>query len=953
MRPTHIHCMEVLAVCDISRLPAGYAVFSCMMLSLSEIRRRAVEFSQKWQDETSEDAEAKSFWDGFFTVFGIDRRRVASFEHQVKKAGEKQGFIDLFWPGVCLVEHKSRGRDLDRAFTQALDYFPGIADTELPRYVIVSDFERIRLHDLVDKTETEFTLADLPEKTHLFGFISGYVQRKFRDEDPANIKAAELMGKLHDALKANGYEGHALEVFLVRILFCLFADDTGIFERDTFASFLETKTREDGLGFGSQIIELFQILNTPVDKRSKALDDEIASFPYVNGQLFAEPLPVPTFDSATRKRLLDCAYFNWQNVSPAVFGAMFQSVMDPAERRNLGAHYTSEKNILKVVSGLFLDELRQELKASTNNASKLKNLHERIANMRFLDPACGCGNFLIVTYKELRILEIDILKRLEVLGKRSGKDQMISDVSLLSRLSVHAMNGIEIKEFPSRIAETALWLVDHQMNVRMAEEFGSWFVRLPLTEGPTIHNTDALEYDWKLIIDAEPEKEWFVLGNPPFIGSKMMTDAQRAQIKALFGNMSGSGVLDYVTGWYVKAATLIQGTSITCAFVSTNSISQGEQVGLLWKHLVQKYGIKIHFAHRTFRWSNEARGVAAVHCVIIGFGLVEKSPTYLYDYETITSEPTKAAAKGINGYLTEGADVFILKRKEPVCNVPHMLFGSMPNDDGNLLLTSSERENLVTRFPSLSVFIRQIVGAEEFINSIDRFTLWFKGIAPAQLRQLPKEVFERVERVKLKRAGSSREATKKLAATPWLWGEIRQPDSEYLLIPSVSSENRQYIPIGFMKPDVISTNLNLIIPNARPYHFGILTSSMHMAWVRYVCGRLKSDYRYSKDLVYNNYPWPNPTDQQTTNIEKLVQAVLDARAKYPESSLADLYHPLTMPVDLRKAHDALDKAVDALYWKAPFNNERERVEHLFGLYRSLTEGFGAEVPKKKAVRKQK
>jgi len=817
--------------------------------------------------------------------------------------------------------------------------------------VIVSDFERIRLHDLVDKTETEFALADLPEKTHLFGFISGYVQRKFRDEDPANIKAAELMGKLHDALKANGYEGHPLEVFLVRILFCLFADDTGIFERDTFASFLETKTREDGLGFGSQIIELFQILNTPVEKRPKALDDEIAAFPYVNGQLFAEPLPVPTFDSATRKRLLDCAYFNWQNVSPAVFGAMFQSVMDPAERRNLGAHYTSEKNILKVVSGLFLDELREELKASENNPSKLKSLHERIANMRFLDPACGCGNFLIVTYKELRILEIDILKRLEILGKRSGKDQLISDVSLLSRLSVHAMNGIEIEEFPSRIAETALWLVDHQMNVRMAEEFGSWFVRLPLTEGPTIHNTDALEFDWQSIVDAEHEKEWFVLGNPPFIGANVMSPYQRTQIKRLFGDVSAAaGTLDFVAGWYIKAGKLIYETSIKCAFVSTNSISQGAQVGFLWSHLTKHYGLKIQFAHQTFRWSNEARGVAAVHCVIVGFGFENQSPNYLFEYSTLVSEPIRSEVDSINGYLVRGAMVFLLSRTTPLQDAPAMLSGNRPTDGGFLLLDAQEKGALVSECPQAAKYIKVCVGAWEFLNKGERYCLWLAGIEPGILRQMP-AVMRRVEAVMKFRLASASEATRTLASRSWEFRDTRHPVNKYLLIPAVSSETRVYIPIGFVSSDIITTNLNFMIPDATIYHFGILTSGMHMAWVRYVCGRLESRYRYSKDVVYNNYPWPTPTDQQTTKIGKLAQAVLDARAKFPESSLADLYHPTTMPLDLRKAHETLDKAVDALYRSAPFSNERERVEHLFGLYRSLTEGFGVETTKPKRGRK--
>lgn len=911
------------------------------MLSISEIRTRASAFALRWKDEVSEDAEAKTFWDEFLQVFGVDRRRVATFEKQVAKAGAKQGFIDLFWPGLLIVEHKSIGRDLDRAFTQAMDYFPGLKDHELPRYVIVSDFQRIRLHDLVDGADVEIRLVELPERIDLFGFISGYVPRKFRDEDPVNVKAAELMGRLHDAIKATGYEGHQLEVFLTRLLFCMFGDDTGIFNRDAFVSFLETKTRDDGMDVGPQLSFLFQILNTPPEKRPKNLDEEYQAFPYVNGNLFAEVLPTPSFDSKMRERLLECANFDWTFVSPAVFGAMFQGVMNDVERRNLGAHYTSEKNILKVVSGLFLDEIEEELSNARRSEHRLRALHDRISRMRFLDPACGCGNFLIVTYKELRRIEIEILQHLEALGKLAGKGQRFTDVSALSRLSVHSMFGIEIEEFPARIAEVALWLIDHIMNAELARTFGGYFVRLPLTDGPNILIADALETDWRTaILDTAPDAEWFILGNPPFVGSKMMSDAQRSTIKRLFGNIAGSGVMDFVTGWYVKAAQAIQGTDIRCAFVSTNSISQGEQVGILWKHLVQKYDIKIHFAHRTFRWSNEAKGVAAVHCVIVGFGCSDVNKKALFDYEELSGPAIKLDVPVINGYLTSGAQVFIVKRSKPLSQTMPMLFGSMPNDGGYLLLSADERTALLEQHPDLEMLIRPILGAEEFINGLARFTLWLEGLSPSELRKLPKQALDRIENVRKLRASSTRPATVALADTPWLWGEIRQPSTPYLLVPSVSSENRAYIPMGFMQPDVISTNLNLIVPNATLYHLGILTSTMHMSWVRYVCGRLKSDYRYSKDLVYNNYPWPEPTDAQRKNVETLAQGVLDARAQHPTSTLADLYHPTTMPVDLRKAHEALDKAVDQCYRKEPFTSERERVEFLFALYRKLTEGFG-------------
>jgi hypothetical protein len=922
------------------------------MLSISEIRSRASAFSLRWKDEVSEDAEAKSFWDEFLNVFGVDRKRVAAFEKQVAKAGDKAGYIDLFWPGLLVVEHKSAGKDLSRAFTQAIDYFPGLKDHELPRYVIVSDFRRIRVTDLVASTDVEILLSDLPEKIELFGFISGYVPRTFRDEDPVNVRAAELMGRLHDAIKATGYEGHQLEVFLTRLLFCLFGDDTGIFGRDAFVSFLETKTREDGLDVGPQLSFLFQLLNTPHEKRPTNLDDELKAFPYVNGQLFAEALPTPHFDSEMRKRLLECANFDWTFVSPAVFGAMFQGVMNATERRNLGAHYTSEKNILKVVSGLFLDEVEEALRNAWQSEHRLRALHERIANMRFLDPACGCGNFLIVTYKELRRIEIEILQRLEAMGRLSGKGQIYSDVSTLSRLSVHSMYGIELEEFPARIAEVALWLIDHIMNVELAKAFGGYFVRLPLTDGPTIKIADALELDWRAdILDTNANAEWFILGNPPFIGATTMSDSQRKQIRKVFGDVSGAGgTLDYVVGWYIKAALAIQETSIKCAFVSTNSISQGAQVGFLWKRLVNGFGIKINFAHQTFRWSNEARGVAAVHVVIVGFSIVAVANPQLYEYQNNQDMPIRRRAREINGYLMEGEMVFILSRLRPLCNAPEMMSGNRPTDGGHLLLGPAERLQLLSECPAADRYIKRCVGSLEFLNNKERYCLWMAGISPTDLRSMP-PVMKRVEAVKAFRLASAAETTRKLAVRSWEFRDTRHPSKSYIVYPSVSSENRRYIPAGFVGPETVTTNLNFMIPDGEVYHFGVLMSTMHMSWVRYVCGRLESRYRYSKDVVYNNYPWPEPTDAQRDKVEALAQGVIDARANHPTSTLADLYHPTTMPPDLRKAHDALDKAVDQCYRKEPFASERERVEHLFELYRKLTEGFGAEEGQKKKGRK--
>ncbi len=588
-----------------------------MALSWTEIKDRALRFANEWKDDTSEDAEAKSFWDDFFTVFGVTRRRLAQFEKAVERPGRSKGFVDLFWPGTLVVEHKSRGRSLDDAYKQAVDYFVGLKDHELPRYVLVSDFARFRLYDLEETAEPhEFLLADLHLHVKEFGFMLGYQKRTYQEQDPVNIKAAQMMGSLHDKLKAVGYEGHTLEVYLVRLLFCLFADDTSIFDKGIYQDYLSQNTRDDGFDLGSQMAMLFQILNTPADKRPKNLDDALAQFPYVNGKLFAEPLMIPTFDRAMRQMLLDCCALDWGRISPAIFGSLFQSVMNPVERRNLGAHYTSEKNILKVIRPLFLDDLRREFISIQQDKRKLTAFHGKLANLRFLDPACGCGNFLIITYRELRLLEIDVIKALQ-------KGQQVVSVNDLVLVDVDRFCGIEYEEFPAQIAQVALWLMDHQMNMRISEEFGQYYIRLPLTKSATIVHGNALRTDWQSLLPPpkdgeEPLQYSFILGNPPFIGSKMMTEEQRKDIMAIFPGVNGAGTLDYVSGWYAKASALVQATAVKAAFVSTNSITQGEQVGVLWGELLKRYKIAISFAHRTFRWSNEAKGNAAVYCVIIG-----------------------------------------------------------------------------------------------------------------------------------------------------------------------------------------------------------------------------------------------------------------------------------------------------------------------------------------------
>jgi hypothetical protein len=907
-----------------------------MPLPQSEIRDRARAFARDWADASQERAEAQTFWNEFFHIFGITRRRVATFEAPVEKLGGARGSIDLFWKGTLIVEHKSRGHSLDRAFEQAIDYFPGVNERDLPRYVLVSDFARFRLYDLEERLQHELKLENLPENIHLFGFISGYVQRIYLDHDPVNVQVAEKMGELHDALKESGYVGHPLEVFLVRIMYCLFADDTGIFPKKHFRYLLETRTPESGASVGGFLSETFQVLNTPEDRRQRALDEELSMLPYVNGRLFEEPLPIAPFNRDMRKTLLECGAFDWSTVSPAIFGSMFQSVMDAEARRNLGAHYTSEKNILKLLRGLFLDDLERAFETARRDARRLRALHDRLAGMRFFDPACGCGNFLILAYRELRCLEIQILRRLSEI---EGRIQLEIDITRLSRLDVDAMYGIEIEEFPVRIAEVALWLTDHQMNMRLSLEFGMTYTRLPLAKSANIVHGNALRMDWETVVPKparDANQTLYVLGNPPFVGKQYRTATQREDMKVACAELSKSGVLDYVAAWYVKTAHFIAGTDVTAAFVSTNSVTQGEQASALWAHLLAQ-GVKIHFAHRTFKWSNAARGNAQVYCVIIGFGAFDTPNKRLYDYETPTSEPVEVLTQNINPYLIDADDALIANRPRPMCDAPHIFFGSMPNDGGHLLLSETEKERLLAKEPTARKFIRRLLGAQEFINGRDRWCLWLVDATPGELRAMP-EVMKRVAAVRKHREGSRRSQTQKLSQSPYLFGEIRQPDRSYLLIPSASSERRKYVPVAFMPQTTIASNLCLVIPDATPYHFGVLSSAMHMAWLRQIGGRLEGRYRYSNTIVYNNFPWPeNPTQKQRRDVERAAQRVLDARAKFPDAAPAELYDPNVMPKPLRDAHHALDAAVDAAYRPAGFQTELERLTHLFSLHRRYAE----------------
>ncbi len=913
-----------------------------MPLSWNEIKDRALRFSNEWADESAENAEAKSFLDAFFNVFGVPRKRVATFEQRIKKLDGRSGYIDLLWKGILLIEQKSRGKDLDRAFQQAKDYFPGLKDRDAPRYSLVSDFARFRLYDLEEGEQHEFTLAEFYKNARLFGFIAGYQTTAYKEQDPVNIEAAERMGRLHDKLKEIGYEGHHLEIYLVRLLFCLFAEDTSIFERRQFQDLIEQRTSGDGADLAQWLCSLFQVLNVPPEKRLKKLDEQIAAFPYVNGCLFAEFLPHAAFDACMRQLLLDCCALDWSRISPAIFGSLFQSVMDTTLRRNLGAHYTSEKNILKLIKPLFLDELRTEFERIKSNKKRLEEFHQRLARLKFLDPACGCGNFLVIAYRELRLLELDILRALD-------KGEASLDVAQFNILcDVDQFFGIEIEEFPAQIAQTALWLMDHQMNLRVSEEFGRYFVRLPLQKSATIVHGNALRTDWREIV--KPEVLSYILGNPPFGGSKFLLDSQRADIDSVFHDISSAGLLDFVSAWYRKAADyMADNPKIKAAFVSTNSITQGEQVSVLWSDMLKR-GVNIHFAHRTFQWSSEARGKAAVHCVIIGFALHDVEEKRVFDYEKPQAEPHEIKVSRINPYLLDAPDILVNARSTPLCGSPIMINGSIPADGGNLILSPDEKANLLAKEPQAQQWIRPFIGADDFINRLERYCLWLADCQPDQLRQMPL-VVQRVEAVRNMRLASQKAATQEKAKTASLFTEIRQPiNGNYLAFPRTSSENRAYIPIGFLPSKTIAANDIQMIPEAGIYEFGILTSSMHMAWVRVTAGRLNSDYRYSAKLTYNTFPWPlTLNDKQKQAIENAAQAVLKARAQFPNASLADLYDCLTMPLALTKAHRKLDAAVDAAYAKRKFTGDSDRVAFLFELYQQIT----SPLESKKATRRKR
>ncbi|MGD9758761.1 MAG: class I SAM-dependent DNA methyltransferase [Comamonas sp.] len=924
------------------------AKISRRRLTTNELRKRLTIFANKWQGASSEKADEKIFTADFLACFDIGAHHYER-EFEVKKQDGKTGYMDGFIPGQLIIEGKSFGKDLKKARKQAEEYRWACAKEQQPRFVLLHDFAQFALFDLTQDSEHTCALAELPKHAEWFRFLVDDAAPVIAEETQADRRAAEQMAVLHDALLRSNFSGRDLEVFLTRLLFCLFADDTAIFGDNGQFLRLVKATREDGKDLGSQLTELFDVLNTPHSQRSNKLDEDLAAFEYINGKLFEERTRIPAFDSDLRRLLLDCVQLDWSAISPAIFGAMFQSVLEhhepdksrTASRRELGAHYTSERNILRAINPLFMDGLRAEFKAAGTSRTKQLALYEKLPTLRFFDPACGCGNFLVIAYRELRRLEMDLIAKLFNIGKQIGGTDRVEN---LSRVHVGQFYGIEIDASAAHIAQVAMWITDHQMNLEAAGRFGTTRPSVPLVQTAHIRHGNALRTDWADVL--APGECSYIVGNPPFVGYSNQTKEQKADLALVYGDTKGAGVLDYVAAWYLKAARYMQANpAVHTSFVSTNSLCQGEQVAALWALLLPMKA-HIHFAHRTFKWSNEGRGVAAVHCVIVGFALCEPNASVrVFDYgKDIAGEGVESTVSRLNPYLVDAPTILLEKRRKPLqAGVPEMIKGSQPTDGGSLLLSAVEAAEIRANDAIAARYIRPFLGADEFINNTPRYCLWLGEATSVEKASSP-SLKKRLAAVRAMRSESTKALTQAQAQTPHVFGEDRQPSSRYLLIPRHSSENREFIPIGYFEPEVICGDANSMLPNAAPYHFGMLSSTMHNAWMRTVAGRLKSDYRYSNTIVYNNYPWPAElTDKHRLAVEKAAQAVLDARqcefdrcAKANQhASMAMLYNPDTMPAELVKAHAALDKAVDAAYGYKGKKDDASRVAYLFELYQAL------------------
>ena len=917
-----------------------------------EKRTAAARFAADWNGRGDEKQETQRFWIELLTkVFGVDGSTAISFEVPVKL--DHTSFIDGYIESTrVLIEQKGRDIDLSRGykqsdgamltpFQQARRYAGYLPYNQVPRWIVVCNFQEFRIHDMNrpnDEPEV-LKLADLEKEFHRLQFLVDTGSEHIKKEMEISLQAGELVGVLYDALLKQYKDPgdpetlKSLNKLCVRLVFCLYAEDAGIFgNRSMFHDYLQGHEREAR----HALIDLFKVLDTKPEDRDPYMDEDLAAFPYVNGGLFAdENIVIPRLDETIVDLILRKASedFDWSAISPTIFGAVFESTLNPETRRSGGMHYTSIENIHKLIDPLFLDGLKAEfaeiaaVTVERTRKAKLEAFQRKLAGLKFLDPACGSGNFLTETYISLRRLENETISLLH-------KGQIMLDMGNPIQVSIGQFYGIEINDFAVTVAKTALWIAESQMMketedvVHMALDF------LPLKSYANITEGNALRTEWTEVI-AKYELS-YIMGNPPFVGYSLQGKDQKEDILSIYVDEKGkpyktAGKIDYVSGWYFKAAQYMQGTSIRTAFVSTNSITQGEQVAGVWKPLYERFGIHIDFAHRTFRWDSEASLKAHVHCVIVGFS----SALWMNEKRIYTTDRFQAA-ENINAYLIDAPDVFVDNRNKPLCDVPLMTTGNRPADGGHLIIEDADYAEFVQKEPNAIPYIKKLIGAVEFINNKKRWCLWLVGISPAELRKMPL-VLQRVEACKKDRENAPDAGRRKLAERPTQFREINNPDT-FIVVPAVSSERRRYVPIGFLNKDTIATNLVITIPNANLYHFGVLTSNVHMAWMRAVCGRLKSDYRYSKDVVYNNFPWPNPTDQQKAKIEQTAQAILDARRLYPESSLADLYNEVSMPPELRKAHQNNDRAVMQSYgFKVGDMTESMCVAELMRMYQMLTE----------------
>ena len=929
-------------------------------LSINAIRERCVKFAYDWSDCVGDEKQdGHEFMRELMKCFGITKRKAISYERRSNRASTgRQGYIDALIPGKALIEMKSAGKDLNKAEEQALDYIHDLADVETPRLLIISDFRRIRIVDLDsematdgsgDAGRTEFRLTQLPDHVDDLKFLAGYgmVQVGSREQEEASIRAARVMADLYEALDGSGYSDHEASVFLIRTLFCLYGDDAGLWERDLFAEFLVTRTGEDGSDLGAQLALLYQTLNTPVERRQSTLDELIARFPYVNGGIFAEPLSIPSFSSAMRDELMRACAFDWSGISPAVFGSLFQAVKSPEARRKLGEHYTSETNILKTLGPLFLDELRQKFADHVHDTKELKALREELGELRIMDPACGCGNFLVVAYRELRRLDTEILVRIRELElARKDNDEFQATMFFDDRgehaeimVQLDHFFGIEIEEWPARIAQTALHLAHHQANREMEQLLGQAPSILPLSTSAHITIGNALRTDWTQVCPPSPTVR--IVGNPPFIGQYLRSEEQTDDLRVVWGD-AYDGYLDYVTGWFIKASQYFQSVPRggRFAFVSTNSIAQGTPVPALFRPLLEG-GWRIRFAHQTFAWTSEAPGAAAVHCVITGFDRGaphEKARPMLFTYSDLKAQPEALPVKHINPYLVEGPDIFLKALRHPLSpDLPEVRFGSKPADGGNLIVEAEDYPQAAAD-PIAAKYLRPFRMGREVVRGLDRWCLWMhtEDFDPRDIDRSP-ILKERVRACAIFRQGSKKKATVAGAQTAHLFQENHQPSEPYVAIPRVVSETRLFYTAAHLSEDVIAGDKVYTALDPDGFLFAIISSSMFMSWQKLVGGRLKSDLNFSNKIVWNTLPLPEVSNKQRAAIIAAGQGVLAARAEQPGVSLADMYNPLAMSPSLLKAHRALDRAVDRAFGaKKALETNEQRLAILFKRYQEMT-----------------